>query len=34
MELREEKLETALISENALKKDWLKLEEDEAWKDL
>ena len=29
-----EKHETALISESSLKKDWLKPEEDEAWKDL
>ena len=28
------KSETALLSESALKKDWLKPEEDEAWKDL
>jgi hypothetical protein len=25
---------TALASESALKKDWLKAEEDEAWRDL
>lgn len=29
-----EKLETALLSESALAKDWLTPEEDEAWKDL
>jgi hypothetical protein len=30
----QEKLETSLLSEAALKKDWLTPEEDEAWKDL
>jgi hypothetical protein len=30
----EEKMELALASEVSLKKDWLKPEEDEAWKDL
>ena len=30
----QEKHETALASEPALKKDWLKPEEDEAWRDL
>jgi len=29
-----EKLETLIISESALKKDWLKAEEEEAWRDL
>ena len=29
-----EKLETALLSESSLKKDWLSPEEEEAWKDL
>ena len=27
-------MESALISETSLKKDWLRPEEDEAWKDL
>jgi len=27
-------LETALLSESALQKDWLRPEEDEAWQDL
>jgi hypothetical protein len=30
----EQKMELALASESSLKKDWLKPEEDEAWKDL
>lgn len=30
----EEKMGPALASETSLKKDWLKPEEDEAWKDL
>jgi len=30
----QEKLGTAIISESTLKKDWLRPEEDEAWKDL
>lgn len=30
----EEKMEPAIVSESSLKKDWLKSEEDEAWKDL
>jgi hypothetical protein len=30
----EEKMELALVGEVSLKKDWLKPEEDEAWKDL
>jgi hypothetical protein len=29
-----EKLHTAIASESSLKKDWLKPEEDEAWKSL
>ena len=29
-----EKLETSLLSESSLKKDWLKPEEDGAWRDL
>jgi hypothetical protein len=29
-----EKLEISLLSESSLKKDWLKPEEDEAWRDL
>ncbi|AFY76250.1 MAG: DUF2281 domain-containing protein [Hydrococcus sp. C42_A2020_068] len=31
---QQEKLETILLSESALKKDWLSLEEDEAWQHL
>lgn len=27
-------LETAILSESSLKKDWLKPEEEEAWQDL
>jgi phosphoribosyl-ATP pyrophosphohydrolase len=30
----EESKETAIASETSLKKDWLKPEEDEAWRDL
>jgi len=30
----QEKLDTALLSENVLGKDWLRPEEDEAWRDL
>jgi len=30
----QKKMETAVMSESTLKKDWLKPEEDEAWKDL
>jgi len=30
----EQKMELALASEVSLKKDWLKPDEDEAWKDL
>lgn len=29
-----DKLEASLLSESSLKKDWLKLEEDEAWHNL
>ncbi len=29
-----ERLETALLSESALAREWLSPEEDEAWKDL
>ena len=32
--LIKQKLETALMSESNLKKDWLQPEEDEAWQDL
>jgi hypothetical protein len=30
----EQKMETAIASESSLRKDWLRLEEDEAWKNL
>jgi len=30
----QEKLDTAFLSETALGKDWLRPEEDEAWRDL
>jgi len=30
----ERKIETAIMSESSLKKDWLRPEEDEAWQDL
>ena len=30
----EDRMETAVASESTLKKDWLKPEEDEAWRDL
>ena len=30
----EQKMELAIASESSLKKDWLKSEEDNAWKDL
>ncbi len=30
----EEKMDTAIAGESSLKKDWLKVEEDEAWQDL
>ncbi len=29
-----DKLEPSLLSESSLEKDWLKLEEDEAWQNL
>ena len=29
-----EHMENSIISESSLKKDWLRSEEDEAWKDL
>ena len=29
-----EKLDTAIVSESSLKKDWLRPEEDEAWQNL
>ncbi|MHA1255938.1 MAG: DUF2281 domain-containing protein [Promethearchaeota archaeon] len=32
--LIKQKLETALMSESSLKKDWLQPEEDDAWQDL
>jgi len=32
--VNEEKMETVFLSESSLKKDWLKEEEDEAWRDL
>ena len=32
--LYQEKLETALLSESSLEKDWLTIEEDKAWKNL
>lgn len=31
---QQEKLETSLLSESSLQKDWLKPEEDAAWQDL
>ncbi len=34
MKSQSNKMETMLMSESSLKKDWLKPEEDEAWKDL
>jgi len=30
----QERSETAILSETALEKDWLRPEEDEAWRDL
>jgi len=30
----EQRVETAIASESTLRKDWLRAEEDEAWKDL
>ena len=32
--LAEDRLETTLLSQSALQKDWLRPEEDEAWRDL
>lgn len=32
--ITKEKMELAIASESSLKKDWLKPEEDEAWKNL
>ncbi len=32
--LEKSNLETAILSESSLEKDWLKPEEEEAWKDL
>lgn len=34
MKAVEEKFSSALMSESSLKKDWLRPEENEAWKDL
>ena len=34
MKVAQQGLETALLSESALRKDWLRPEEDEAWGDL
>ena len=34
LKVSKDKLETTLLSELALKKDWLLPEEDEAWKNL
>lgn len=34
MKAGQEQLETALLSESTLSKDWLLPEEDEAWRDL
>lgn len=31
---QQEKLETSLLNESSLQKDWLRPEEDEAWQDL
>ena len=33
-EAHSERMETMLLSESALAKDWLRPEEDEAWQDL
>ena len=32
--LSKKNLETSILSESSLKKDWLRPEEDEAWQDL
>ena len=34
LQLKATKQETTIASESSLKKDWLRPEEDEAWKDL
>ncbi|TAK26803.1 MAG: DUF2281 domain-containing protein [Chloroflexota bacterium] len=34
MKAAQERLETALLSQTVLEKDWLRPEEDEAWQDL
>jgi len=34
MRLSREKLETLILSESSLEKDWLRTEEEEAWQDL
>jgi hypothetical protein len=34
MKAAQERLETALLSQSTLQKDWLRPEEDEAWRDL
>lgn len=34
LKMSQGKLDTAILSESSLAKDWLKPEEDEAWKDL
>jgi len=34
METSKKRMETAMLSESVLAKDWLSPEEDEAWKDL
>jgi hypothetical protein len=34
MDIHTERIETMLLSESALAKDWLRPEEDEAWQDL
>lgn len=34
LKYNKDKLETSLLSESSLEKDWLKLEEDEAWQNL
>ena len=34
MKLSREKLETLILSESSLEKDWLRTEEEKAWQDL
>ena len=34
MKLSREKLETLILSESSLEKDWLRMEEEEAWQNL